>query len=378
MEPIHERGRPPARRLDLVACWLLAGFAVYLALLAALAWVLVAAPPDTTFHLFGRTLGPADLGRRLVRRGLVLGLLLPALLAIELACEGWDNSSLRRLLTRRSRSAWSDLAVFFFWLTPGHVAVRSAFSLGVVLAPAEWLHRTLADATGFSIELAALPVAAQVTLFFFVYSFFEYWQHRLDHTPWFWPLHRYHHAADEFCMLTSVRLHPAAFTSLIAGLIPGVLVGISEDALFWFLALSGAVHYVMHSRIDSDFGWFGRWVLQSPLHHRLHHRLAATEPTANYSLIPLWDRLFGTWSDAAVSSTPIGVATPYRHGLWIAPDLLRDYAHFWLALAGRYRDESGYEPASAARFRTPWKPPAGRAGPRPSGSGSRALRAGGI
>jgi hypothetical protein len=52
-------------------------------------------------------------------------------------------------------------------------------------------------------------------------------------------------------------------------------------------------------------------------------------------MTPLWDRLFGGWSDTATPRVPIGVDTPYRHGLWLLPDLLRDYCDFWKGLVGR-------------------------------------------
>jgi sterol desaturase/sphingolipid hydroxylase (fatty acid hydroxylase superfamily) len=336
---ILQRRRSPAHRLDPVACKLLAGFGVYLALLAAFALALASAPHGTTFHLFGRALGPADIAHRLIRRGLLLGLLLPGLLAIELALEGWANSSLRQLVVERPRSAWSDLGVFLFWYMPGHAAIITVLSLGLTLLPTAWIHQAWAKAGGPSIELGSWPLPLQVIVFFFVFSFFDYWEHRLDHTVRFWPLHRYHHAAEDFCVLTSVRVHPACISSVISGVAPAVLLGASEAALFWFITLNLMVHYVIHSRINSDFGWVGRWVIQSPLHHRLHHKLHMTEPTSNFSLAPLWDRLFGTWAEAKGPRVAIGVAAPYRQGAWVAPDLLRDYRHFWLALAGRYRDE---------------------------------------
>jgi sterol desaturase/sphingolipid hydroxylase (fatty acid hydroxylase superfamily) len=337
---IRGRGRSPARNVSPVAYGLFVVFGVYFALIAAVAVWLALAPHDRIYHLFGRALGPADIAHRLIRRGVVLGLLLPVLLVIELALEGWEESSLRQLLVQRSRSAWSDIAIFLFWQAPGHTGVGAALSLGLTLLPAAWLHRTLANATGLSIELGSWPVALQVIAFYFVYSLFDYWEHRLDHTARFWPLHRYHHAAEDFCVLTSVRVHPASISGVISGVIPAVLIGMSEGGLFWFVALNLTVHYLIHTRIASDFGWIGRWVIQSPLHHRLHHKLDMTEPTSNFALVPLWDRLFGTWAEAAVPRVAVGVAAPYRHGVWAVPDLLRDYRHFWLALAGRYRDEA--------------------------------------
>ena len=43
----------------------------------------------------------------------------------------------------------------------------------------------------------------------------------------------------------------------------------------------------------------------------------------------------GGWSEMATPHVAIGVDTPYRHGAWLLPDLLRDYWDFWKGLAGR-------------------------------------------
>jgi sterol desaturase/sphingolipid hydroxylase (fatty acid hydroxylase superfamily) len=325
-----------------LACAILAGFAAYLMLLAALAAQLALAPHDAVYHLFGKALGPADVAHRIIRRGVMLGLLLPLLMVVELLLEGWEESSLRQILARRTGSSWSDIAVFLFWSMPGHTVLGAALSFGAIILPAEWLHRTLADATGVSVDISAWPLVPQVLAFFVFFSFFDYWQHRLDHTARFWPLHRYHHAAEEFCVLTSVRVHPAGFSTIVAGVIPPVLVGTSDEALFWFVTLTGMIRYLIHTRISSDFGWVGRWVLQSPAHHRLHHKLDMSRPTGNFALVPFWDRLFGTWDPGlagkADQSVVIGVSEPYRQGLWVAPDLARDYLDFWRGLLGRRPD----------------------------------------
>jgi sterol desaturase/sphingolipid hydroxylase (fatty acid hydroxylase superfamily) len=341
METLRDRGFLSASRPDPTAYKLLAGFSVYFVLVAALALGLTCAPDSLTLHLFGRTFAPADLCQRVLRRGLIVGILVPALLAVELGLCGWADSSLRRVFVQRSGSAWSDVANFLFWNAPGHLVTSNLISLGVVMLSAPMLHQMVVKTVGVSIELAAWPLAVQVVLYFYIFSFFDYWQHRLDHTARFWPLHRYHHSAEEFCVLTSVRLHPANFTGVITNLVPALLFGVSEEAFFWFWTLNAMVHYLIHTRSQSDFGWIGRWLIQSPLHHRLHHKLDMTEPTGNFSLVPLWDRLFGTWQEVKDPQVQIGVATPYRHGAWVVPDLVRDYRDFWLALIGRYRDIAG-------------------------------------
>jgi sterol desaturase/sphingolipid hydroxylase (fatty acid hydroxylase superfamily) len=93
--------------------------------------------------------------------------------------------------------------------------------------------------------------------------------------------------------------------------------------------------FLIHSKIDSNFGWIGRWIIQSPQHHRLHHALDwITVPTGHFAQAPIWDHLFGTWRGEADQTLPIGVDTAYRHGFWIVPDLVRDYWDFARSLGG--------------------------------------------
>lgn len=179
-----------------------------------------------------------------------------------------------------------------------------------------------------------MPAPLQFVIFFLVYSFADYWNHRADHSRYFWPLHRFHHAADEFCIFNSVRIHPAGLiTIVIFTILPTALLNASPTVMVDVALAVAVLRYAIHSRINSNWGWIGRYVLQSPVHHRLHHILDTTEPVGHFSLVPLWDRMFGTWRGDTDQSLVIGVSTSYRHGLWLMPDLWRDYCDFLKGLA---------------------------------------------
>ena len=306
------------------------------ALLAAVAlwWAsLYLAPDRTILHILGHAFSGAQLRHVVVERLAMFVLILPAIFAIEIAFTGWADSSLRLLLVVRTPSSRTDLASFVFWRTPIRGGLVLVLSLGVTLISGLWLHDRLRVLIGYDLSAGGLPMPAQVALLFFVYSFFDYWNHRLDHASVFWPLHRYHHAAEDFDILNSVRTHPAVFSGVISNVLPAALLGFSVEALIYVNLLAASIRYLVHSRIDSDFGWVGRYLIQSPVHHRLHHVLDTSEPTGHFALVPLWDHLFGTWRGAADQSLVIGVDAPYRHGAWLVPDVLRDYRDFWLTLA---------------------------------------------
>jgi sterol desaturase/sphingolipid hydroxylase (fatty acid hydroxylase superfamily) len=331
---IASAAAPAAPRLSfrfLVA----AGLAAYAALVAMAWWLIGHSLPDQlSLSLVGHVLHLQHLRDKILGNASLIAVLLPAALWLECLTVGWENSSTRALL-RPTASMRTDLA--YFLLDQAHVmgVVGRIMMLGASVISGVAIRDWIVARTGFGIDPSGLPLWLQVAIYFHVYSFFDYWAHRLGHTRWFWPLHRYHHAAEDFCVINGARIHPAGFVGIFLLNIPMPLLGASPEAMIWVNVITIALGFVIHSRMESGFGWAGRWLVQSPLHHRLHHKLDMTTPTGFFSMTPLWDRLFGGWSQTATPNVAIGVDTPYRHGVWLLPDLLRDYYDFWKGLAGR-------------------------------------------
>ena len=305
--------------------------AVHLTLVALGWWALRHLVPDTlALHVFGHVRLVHEVHRRVIDRTIELSVLLPAVFLVEYLWMGWRESSVRHLLVERTDSGWSDLACYFFQLAPVSTLAAGIMSLGVVYVSGAQLRCLLAEATGIDFSIAGAPLALQTTVLFLLYTLLDYWSHRLDHSRVFWPLHRFHHAAESFSVLTAARVHPAMFTAVVSAIVPGVLLGSDPAALAQVGLVIIIIRLVIHSRIESDFGWVGRWLVQSPLHHRMHHSL--NRMPVNLGLLPLWDRLFRTWRDVPQEALRIGTVTPYRHGAWFVPDLWRDYCAFWTGL----------------------------------------------
>jgi sterol desaturase/sphingolipid hydroxylase (fatty acid hydroxylase superfamily) len=326
-------GQPKDTRgaLDGVAVRIIIGFAAYLGVVA-LAWMAIVhlTPDALSLHIAGHALSVTRLHHHLQNLGMDLAVISPGFLVAEMAVTGWTQSSLRRLSVMSTPSSRSDLMFYLLWESRLINFAIVAMTFGVGLISGDWLHDKIAAVTGVSVTLAAWPIWIQLPLLFVVFSFFDYWNHRLDHWHYFWPLHRYHHSADDFCVFTASRVHPALFTGVISGVIPPLILGASPQAMVDLILAMMMLRYVIHSRIDSNFGWIGRWVFQSPNHHRLHHVLDITHnKVGHFSLAPIWDHLFGTWRGEADQSLVIGVDADYRHGAWVWPDLWRDYADFW-------------------------------------------------
>ncbi|MEA2781729.1 MAG: hypothetical protein QOK29_3273 [Rhodospirillaceae bacterium] len=315
-------------------CALLA-FTVYFVFLAV-AWLVFdhLMPNSIVLTIWDHEFVVDKLRRRALAVGFLPAYVVPAVFAWEIAKVGWRQSSLRHLLGWQSDSSRSDLIVFL--IGQAHVAnlLRVALTFGAALITGNWLHAQFCDATGVSLSLHGLPWPLQYIAYFTIFTFFDYWCHRLDHSRWFWPLHRYHHAAEEFYVLTSSRVHPASFSEIVSITLPLAIIQVPPVVIVLVGFFIGSLRFVIHSRLDTDFGWIGRYLLQSPVHHRLHHIRDTSQPIGHYSLVPLWDHLFGTWRGKADQQIVIGVTDVYRHGAWVAPDLWRDYIEF---LAGLIR-----------------------------------------
>ena len=324
-------GRPGVGRAMVIT-----GLAAYAAVLAAVWWGVTHLLPDhVALTLLGRTHDLKDVHQRIISNVALILLILPSALWIECAVVGWERSSTRQMIVARTSSIKTDLACLFLGQAHVLVMVGRLMTLGASMLSGLWIRDWLAAALGLTIDPSALPLVLQVAVYFFVYSFFDYWTHRLDHSRYFWPLHRYHHAADDFCVVNSTRTHPAAFTAIFLINMPMAVLGASPLVMVYVNVATIALGFLIHSRIDSNFGWIGRWIIQSPTHHRLHHVLDISKGVGHFGMAPIWDHLFGTWRGDADQSLVIGVETPYRHGFWIGPDLLRDYLDFWKGFVRR-------------------------------------------
>ncbi len=342
LDPFPETGQAAStgRSPHWAAGWqraaIVAGFFAYIALLGGAALLALRVLPDQfSTHLLHHAVAVHDIHRKLFSNALLLLVILPSVLWLEIMLVGWKDSSCHALLFARTPTLRTDIACLL--LDQSHMMgqIGRLMMLGLSIISGDWVRAWLAAHTGITISAGFLPLALQVVVYFYAYSFFDYWAHRIGHTKWFWPLHRYHHSAEEFSVVNAERIHPAGFAGIFLINIPMAVMGASPEVVIYVNVLTVVLGYVIHSRIDSDFGWIGRYVIQSPLHHRLHHKLEMDTPAGHFGMAPVWDHLFGGWGGEAAKDLPIGVDTRYRHGFWVMSDLLRDYADFFKGFAGR-------------------------------------------
>jgi len=128
-------------------------------------------------------------------------------------------------------------------------------------------------------------------------TFVFYWWHRVRHESYFlWvTFHQLHHSASRLETITSFYKHPLeiVLNSLLMGSIAYLLLGLNVEAVAWSVLYSSVGEYLYHMNIRTPH-WVG-YFFQRPEMHKIHHKEGVH--TNNFSDIPLWDMLFGTYEN---------------------------------------------------------------------------------
>ena len=147
----------------------------------------------------------------------------------------------------------------------------------------------------FSIDAVGFLLGAFIT--YLVSTFIFYWWHRIRHESKFWWrfAHQIHHSASRLEILTSFYKHPfeILINSALSAIIVFPLMGCSNQqaAVYTLFIAVGEMFY--HWNIHTP-RWVGH-LFQRPESHRIHHQ--KDMHSKNYSDLPLWDKLFGTFSN---------------------------------------------------------------------------------
>ena len=100
-------------------------------------------------------------------------------------------------------------------------------------------------------------------------------------------------------MPRNAAIHPAnGILNPLVLTLPALIFG---TPVAWIAAVSavGMVQgLLVHSQLPWRLGWAGRWIVNSPASHRLHHSKLPQYRDRNFGAqLILWDRLFGTWAE---------------------------------------------------------------------------------
>lgn len=231
-------------------------------------------------------------------------------LCVEVAYVGYARSGLKRILSDRSHSTVLDIA-YFIAHTTGIITLAAALlSAGIPFMLAGAIRKMLQLDIGHN-----FPAWGHLALFLICADFLAYWQHRLMHRiPALWKIHEFHHSAEEFNTITVFREHALdRAINVVVMAVPVALLGVPLVQLPFFLTVYGAIGYVKHSQIPWH-GWFGKWVIQSPRDHLIHHSWTVEHHDTNFANnFAVWDHLFGTYYKGSNFNPVLGLdPNPYN------------------------------------------------------------------
>jgi len=217
---------------------------------------------------------------------LIVGLIGLAMLAVERARPGRDWPRV---------AGWWPRALAFNALQAAIVFAAGRLWDGWMLA-----HRPFtADALG---------VLGGALVGYLAITFVYYGWHRARHaSPWLWRVfHQLHHSPQRLEVVTSFYKHPLeiAVNGVLSSAVLYLGVGLSPAAAALAIGLTGVAELVYHWNVRTPY-WLG-FFFQRPESHCVHHERG--RHTSNFSDLPLWDMLFGTFENPRVFEGACGFA----------------------------------------------------------------------
>lgn len=154
------------------------------------------------------------------------------------------------------------------------------------------------------LNVLAVPEWLGIVVAVLLLDLIIYAQHVTFHVvPWFWRVHRVHHADTEFDVTTGLRFHPVEILlSMMIKFAAIIVLGAPAIAVLIFEVVLNATAMFNHSntRLPHALQSALRYVVVTPDMHRIHHSVHPEETNSNYGFnLPWWDRMFGTFRSQA-------------------------------------------------------------------------------
>ncbi len=145
------------------------------------------------------------------------------------------------------------------------------------------------------------PLWLEVLLAIVIFDFLVWFQHLVFHkVPFFWRLHRMHHADVDIDVTTAIRFHPIEIAvSMVWKVIWVFVLGVAPVAVVLFEVILNGGAMFNHANVALP-RWLDRIlrvVIVTPDMHRVHHSVIRREHDSNYGFnLSIWDRMFGTYT----------------------------------------------------------------------------------
>ncbi len=144
------------------------------------------------------------------------------------------------------------------------------------------------------LDLQGLHPAVATGIAVLVYELGVYGWHRAMHgSRLLWRgFHQMHHSAERVDSFGAFYFSPLdTFGWVVVGSLSLMVVGLGAQAATWFLYVTTLMAVFQHTNVRTP-RWLG-YIVQRPESHSVHHQRGVHR--WNYSDLPLWDLVFGTF-----------------------------------------------------------------------------------
>jgi sterol desaturase/sphingolipid hydroxylase (fatty acid hydroxylase superfamily) len=159
-------------------------------------------------------------------------------------------------------------------------------------------------------RLFDIPVNSMVSYvgFFLGVDFCYYWFHRYAHEFHFmWAGHFVHHSGQHYNLATALRQGSLQSVSSWTFYLILAVLGFHPAAFATHAQLNLLAQFWIHTEMVGKLG-FLEWIINTPSHHRMHHRPPGN---CNYAAVfIIWDRMFGTFRVEDKQRAYYGLAKP--------------------------------------------------------------------
>jgi sterol desaturase/sphingolipid hydroxylase (fatty acid hydroxylase superfamily) len=186
----------------------------------------------------------------------------------------------------------SHVDLLYFALAPFFIAIGSGILLAVLGAAVTALRP---DAVTHA--LASQPWSVQLVEVVLGSELLAWLAHFASHrVPFLWRFHAVHHSATELDWLATHRQHPIESVWLLglAGF-PAIVLGFSTAPLVGFILFQKTYSAFLHANVRLELPG-ATWLIATPRFHRWHHDAGDRRGRNFSSLLPIFDRLFGTYA----------------------------------------------------------------------------------
>jgi sterol desaturase/sphingolipid hydroxylase (fatty acid hydroxylase superfamily) len=155
-------------------------------------------------------------------------------------------------------------------------------------------------------DLRGLGIAGGAIVGILVYEFVHYWYHRAAHkNDLLWRYaHQMHHSAESLDAFGALYQHPvdAFFFATWASVVFLPVLGLRPEAAVIASVFLTFNAMFQHANIATP-RWLG-YLIQRPESHGIHHQRGVHR--SNYSDLPLWDMIFGTFENPETFDEEVG------------------------------------------------------------------------